>query len=63
MKRTRTINGVKYACCNNPNYVKGGYVYSLSCCKYIIRMFDKNRNSWVQTGYCNTIREFHEKDI
>ena len=57
MKREKIVNGVKYACVNNPSYLKGENLKS--CQKYIILYFDNKR--WKSTGrFCNTIREFHE---
>lgn len=60
MNRTKKVNGVKYMCSNNANYIKGEGQYFNSCKKYVISMYDKQRKGWVQVGYCDTLREFHE---
>lgn len=61
MKRTRIINGVKYACANNVNYIKGEGNNCYSCKKYVVSMYDKNKKGWVQVGYCDTLKDFHDK--
>lgn len=60
MRRNKTIkteNGerIHYTVTNNPNYIKGESCYTTSCSKYIISIYDNQRNGWVQVGYCNTL--------